>query len=212
MKFKEVEKFPGYFVCSNGTILSQVSQVQVGSEYTNGYFYVTLCLGPQIRKRVPVHRLVWETFVGPIDDTNVVHHLDHNRSNNSLSNLKCISREQNTREAIRKGFNKGPFISKGKDKRFSKEEAESIRKEYADGGISYMNLAVKYKRNLSSIYHLIKGNSYSGISIGRLKEKTVKEIRKMISDGVEDTEIIEKFSISQFSFDNIKTGKSYPGV
>lgn len=63
--------------------------------------YKEVCLsttddyGNTIRKYCRVHRLVWETFNGPILNDLTVDHIDRDKTNNNLSNLRLLSREQN---------------------------------------------------------------------------------------------------------------------
>ena len=42
-----------------------------------------------------VHRIVWESFNGPIPDDMDVDHIDGNPQNNALSNLRLLSHQDN---------------------------------------------------------------------------------------------------------------------
>lgn len=44
-----------------------------------------------------VHRIIYELMVGPIPDDMEIDHIDHNRLNNSLSNLRTVTRQGNRR-------------------------------------------------------------------------------------------------------------------
>lgn len=55
-----------------------------GNKQSNGYWRVGR------NNRTLAHRIVWEIFNGPIPDGWVVDHLDGNRSNNRITNLRCI--------------------------------------------------------------------------------------------------------------------------
>lgn len=41
------------------------------------------------------HRIIWVMFHGTIQDDFDVDHIDHNKSNNCIQNLQCISRQAN---------------------------------------------------------------------------------------------------------------------
>ena len=52
-----------------------------------GYYQIKLRKnGKRVNKYV--HRLVWETFNGNIPNGYEINHIDHDKSNNSLANLK----------------------------------------------------------------------------------------------------------------------------
>ena len=42
-------------------------------------------------KQLRYHRVVWEETHGPIPDGYVIHHIDHNKLNNDLSNLQIMT-------------------------------------------------------------------------------------------------------------------------
>lgn len=58
------------------------------------YKYVVLA-NNNYRKKFLVHRLVYETFYGKIQDGYTVDHIDKNPLNNCLSNLQCITQQEN---------------------------------------------------------------------------------------------------------------------
>ena|SRR3990167_3104124 len=59
-----------------------------------GYKRVSLCQALHSRTRL-VHQLVLEAFVGPVPTKYEAAHLDGNPSNNSLGNLRWVSRSEN---------------------------------------------------------------------------------------------------------------------
>lgn len=61
-----------------------------GKSFTiqNGYFR---------RGKNALHRLLWEKAYGPIPKGHHIHHKDHNKLNNSLENLECLSHSDHLR-------------------------------------------------------------------------------------------------------------------
>ena len=57
--------------------------------------------GKQKRVYKRVHRVVYETFCSPIPDELTIDHIDKNTKNNSISNLRLLTREENTRIALK---------------------------------------------------------------------------------------------------------------
>ena len=51
-------------------------------------------------KGIYVHRLVWLVFKGPIPNGHVIDHIDGGRTNNKLSNLRCITQAENLANPI----------------------------------------------------------------------------------------------------------------
>ncbi len=61
---------------------------------------------PQVgidKKRIHVHRLVLEAFVGPCPEGMECRHLDGDRTNNRLENLAWGTRKENTADSMRHG-------------------------------------------------------------------------------------------------------------
>lgn len=44
-----------------------------------------------------LHRAIWEREVGPIPEGWEIHHRDHDKTNNTLSNFECLSKEDHAR-------------------------------------------------------------------------------------------------------------------
>jgi hypothetical protein len=66
------------------------------------YLWITLTK-KGVQLKYSIHRLVWESFNGRIAEGNEVHHLDHNPSNNTLSNLREVSHKENMGECVKAG-------------------------------------------------------------------------------------------------------------
>ena len=47
-----------------------------------------------------VHRAIWETFVGPIPDGYEIDHINGNRADNRLCNLRCVTHKVNMNNPI----------------------------------------------------------------------------------------------------------------
>lgn len=67
----------------------QTGYIITGSE-RNGYIRLNIN-----RHHYSAHRLVWEAFNGPIPEGMVIDHIDGNRKNNELINLRLVSQSDN---------------------------------------------------------------------------------------------------------------------
>lgn len=90
--------FPGYQVSSEGQVRnSSTGKVLSGGVDKDGYAFVLLCRGKE-RKNVKVHRLVASTWLTSDMQKVYVQHVDGNRKNNAVSNLRWVTAaEKNTR-------------------------------------------------------------------------------------------------------------------
>lgn len=52
-----------------------------------------------VKKRLYVHRIIWEMINGPIPEGMVIDHIDGNTLNNKLENIRLVTRTQNQRNS-----------------------------------------------------------------------------------------------------------------
>ena len=76
--------------------------------FSNGYYTVSLAIGNGVSKKFLVHRLVAEAFLPNPNGYPVVMHLDNNRLNNYVGNLRWSTYSENNAQAIRDGLNVVP--------------------------------------------------------------------------------------------------------
>lgn len=93
---KERDDLKNYRIYSDGRIWSKTKKRFLKYEVTGtGHFQVELQRNGK-PYHVRVHRLIFETFVRPLNIGEIVHHLDHNPANNDVSNLVDMKRSEHT--------------------------------------------------------------------------------------------------------------------
>jgi hypothetical protein len=105
---KLIDGFDDYYISPDGTIYSTKYSKRYNHEgklrllkprtHPSGYLYAGLFKGVGGSKQRlwrRVHRLVVETFIGPIADGLEVNHKDLNKHNNNVSNLEVVTRREN---------------------------------------------------------------------------------------------------------------------
>jgi len=105
---KLIDGFDDYYISPDGTIYSTKYSKRYNHEgklrllkprtHPSGYLYAGLFKGVGSSKQRlwrRVHRLVVESFIGPIPDGLEVNHKDLNKHNNNVSNLEIVTRREN---------------------------------------------------------------------------------------------------------------------
>lgn len=99
-----------YFIDCTGQLYNKYGQTMKGSVNNKGYLQLGVNHnGKQVTKLL-VHRVVYETFVGPIPTGLQIDHIDHNPLNNSLSNIRVVTHSVN---ALNKSSSKGVYKNRG---------------------------------------------------------------------------------------------------
>ena len=92
-----------YYV--DGRLISKVTGKLADSYINNwGYRRVSWDRGAAGRVRQYAHRLVWFMFNGPIPDGVMVDHIDLDKSNNRLDNLRLVTKSGNAQNSMRRGY------------------------------------------------------------------------------------------------------------
>lgn len=106
-QWRVIEAWPNYEVSDLGQVRSMPRERTAGGVLRPqankaGYWHVALCADGVV-KRVRIHKLVLEAFVGPCPEGQEARHLDDNRDDNRLANLVWGTRRENRADLRRTG-------------------------------------------------------------------------------------------------------------
>jgi hypothetical protein len=100
-EFVEIKDFEGYKINREGEIMGKVGRILKPS-LNDGYLRVCLTKdGKHHTKRI--HRLLGIQFIPNPNNLPVIDHIDGNRQNNSLENLRWVSKIENSNNRIVRG-------------------------------------------------------------------------------------------------------------
>uniref|UniRef100_A0A6M3JYD9 Putative homing endonuclease n=1 Tax=viral metagenome TaxID=1070528 RepID=A0A6M3JYD9_9ZZZZ len=166
--WKEIPSHKNYEASNLGRIRHKVGRFNGRKNYgkilkpytESGYQRVLLCNMRVICSGV--HILVAETFIGPRPHKMDIDHIDHDRSNNVLSNLRYITHGENVwRSPYYDGRRAVIDNSPKKHGRFYEDEIATIR-DMLSKGIPGSTVAERFKCSPSLISRIKGGSRHSG--------------------------------------------------
>ena len=99
-EFKLIPEFENYQISNDGIIINAKIKHKLSYEIDkDGYFKVRLRKNKKIYNRF-VHRLVAITFIPNLEELSIVDHLNRNKQNNSIENLRWVTYSENSRNTI----------------------------------------------------------------------------------------------------------------
>ena len=153
-----------YAGSESGEVIHIIKKVpNKGIKNRCGYMYCTIRKDGGRRKTCQVHRFIWECFHGIIPEGNVIDHINNDKCDNRLCNLKLLTQQQNCKKA-----------SKGRDYTFAAKNYENKKCVKAINNdtneVSYYNSMYAVQQHLGINAGIVKmvceglNNCKSGIS------------------------------------------------
>lgn len=158
--WQPIEQYGGkYLISTDGSVKTKDGVVVNG--WTNDQGYVMVRLSDP-RKTYRAHRLVAEAFIPNPNNKPFVNHIDHNRSNNHVSNLEWCTQKENLTHADNHGrMQKNYWVGKrSANARLTDEIVANIKLDYLAGDVSYQTLAIKYGTNKRTVNRIVSGVYY----------------------------------------------------
>jgi len=112
---RPIPGFPDYSITEDGRVWSiprkGKRRNKCGDKWLKprkhkGYMWVSITKQGKCYRR-SVHQLLLETYVGPKPPDQECRHLDGNKANNRLDNLKWGTRKENVLDSVKHGTHKG---------------------------------------------------------------------------------------------------------
>lgn len=175
--WRDIQNYEGqYQISSFGRVKSLARIVDYGHQKVNrkevimsirldrgGYQYLNLGKDGK-KKTFKVHRLVAEAFLPPINSKNHVDHIDGNKENNFLNNLRWCDHQENIEFAWGLGLYNNVIGSKNHQSVLSEEQVLTIKKLIKEG-TKNRHLVKMFNVKLSVIEKIKYGLTWKHIKI-----------------------------------------------
>jgi DNA (cytosine-5)-methyltransferase 1 len=150
-------------IYSTVTKLNKGERIELMGANCNGYRVHNISFGG-VKKQCRAHQIVWIYANGIYDKKNLmIDHIDRNRSNNKLSNLRLVDAKGNME-------NKTPYEGK-----LTQEQKDEMYLLYTQGDHSMRELAEDYGMSKSRVHQLISEHSgMDNITFSKWRTESIK--------------------------------------
>ncbi len=227
-KFKSIKGFSRYLISNNGNIYSTVrNRILPPHKNWAGYLTVTLINDENHRSPRKIHRLVYQTYVGPLENGKVVDHIDNDKLNNLYTNLKQITPSENSSKSFISGKNKDKVIW---PKEIIHKICKLLEDQYSVKDI-FNELGIDFENNKYNCSHLIgdilRGTIHKDVSCqydlsgyvhgvnkkdAKLNINKVQQIYIRLLIGEKPTTLAKYFFVNFSTICKIRDGKTWQNV
>jgi hypothetical protein len=94
--YKKIEGYENYHVSNSGNVInSKTGKIRKPTINNSGFFTIALYKDTKIKSYL-LHRLIAVAFVENPDNKSCICHIDHNKLNNNLENLRFSTSQENS--------------------------------------------------------------------------------------------------------------------
>ena len=149
---------------ADGTLSVDCDAGAVYSRRKNIYKQFSICIRPNgyaviglsfkgVRYVVLVHRLFWFACMGDIPDGLQIDHINRNKLDNQLCNLRIVTPQENLKH---RDLSNQPKGEQQRNSKLTRNEVLEIRDLYAYGYGTYETIGKLYKVNLVTIHDIVR--------------------------------------------------------
>lgn len=192
-----------HLVSDLGRAFSTYTRNFVGFKSQDGYMRIV------IRQRAkPLHRVIYESFNGKIEDGKIIRHLNDVRDDNRLANLEVGDHRENYYDSIRNG---------SKDRARITESLANRVIDLRNQGRTYHSICQELSLDRAIVDDVInkgiwttKKVTYKAKNVRKITEKDYERIFLMRANKSPSKEIAKAFGVSDINIRQILCGLAHP--
>ena len=213
-----------YLISNTGLVWSDKTQtiLKPGTD-SPGYKYVILRING-VSKRHSVHRMVAEAFISAIPKGLVVDHINSDKVDNNVHNLRIVSRKQNS------GYSREKVIDSGKHGfKFDENQVAEMKWLATNTSLGNSDIEKHYGISSSFLNAILKGRQWKHVLSGKPKttntelerisnirlekERNIREVKWLVQNtSMRQKEISKHYGVSEDTVSSIKVGRSYRDI
>lgn len=185
--WKPIAGYPRYEVSNLGFLRnapgasrSRLVKPIKGHPTIHGYLQFALYNNAKSR-HLTAHRVVWETFVGPVPSGFELDHVNGDKQDNRLSNLEAVTRQENIRRALATG------LTPTGDRHWARRLPERVKRGEQHWSRSKPERICRGERQGTS----------------KLTEDAVRDIRRRVDNGEERKNLAKEYAVDRSLIDMI---------
>lgn len=189
-----IEEYKDYYWITNfGRCFSKKTSKEIKSHINDGYYKVNLYDVNHQNTKFRIHHLVYITFMNDYNDKNIIDHIDGNKLNNNLNNLRCISQSDNIKNAYK---NNDKMYQKNKIEIYDLENNLIKEVESTEEARIFLNLKSK-----GSIFQCLKGNykTTGGYILKYKNDKIIENIKNKYIDDITEYKSLDIIEEKDFT-------------
>jgi hypothetical protein len=152
MEFKVIEDYEDYSINTDGVIMNNWNGNTINTSVGSmGYQVVSLTSPFNVRKLLYVHRLLAKAFIPNPENKPCVDHINNDRTNNNINNLRWCSVKENIRNSrlSRRNTSGHKGISFSNDTMKWRADIRINRKLYNLGFFTFIDDAIKMRNTVA---------------------------------------------------------------
>lgn len=212
--------FPKYVISDHGRVRNKKSGRLLRSPPSQAYATYDLMDESNQRRRWLGHRLIWETFRGPIPPGMQINHINAIKWDNHIENLEVVTPRENIRHSVqlnlhptgdRHGSHLHPELRCKGDRHWSRRDPEKVKRGKEHWAKQKPELIKRGGQSWPSQNpdRLARG---ARVNTAKLTEADIPTIRQRLASGETATSVARDFNVTRHSIYNVFIRRTWAHV